>query len=114
MLKTKKHERRAGLRRRQITQVAMDLFARQGFDGTGTRRIADRAGASGGIIFATSRVQKAYTGRFLKTNCHQTKQNGRTGKATRDQRARLPGATFSAAGPRKAGRDNGPRSTERV
>ncbi len=50
MFKIKKHERRAGQRRRQITQVAIDLFARPGFDGTTTRRIADQAGVSEVII----------------------------------------------------------------
>ena len=38
-------------RRRQIMQVAMDLFAQKGFDGTTTREIADRAGVNEAIIF---------------------------------------------------------------
>src|SRR5438132_3762359 len=57
----------AGQRRRQITQVAMGLFARQGFDGTTTRRIAEPARVSEVIIFATFRVQKTYTRGLLKT-----------------------------------------------
>src|SRR5207249_8133297 len=95
----------AGQRRRQITQVAMGLFARQGFGGTTTRHIAEPARVSEVIIFATFRLEKTYTERLLKTKCHPTKQNGRTEKTTGDQRARLPGATFPAAGPRKAGRE---------
>jgi AcrR family transcriptional regulator len=38
-------------RRRQIMQVAMGLFARQGFKGTTTRQIADRAGVNEAIVF---------------------------------------------------------------
>jgi TetR/AcrR family transcriptional regulator len=38
-------------RRRQIMQVAMDLFARQGFNGTTTREIADQAGVNEAIVF---------------------------------------------------------------
>src|SRR5205807_6692887 len=72
MREIKKHERRAGQRRRQITQVAMGLFARQGFDGTTTRRIAEPARVSEVIIFATFRVQKTYTRGLLKTKCRPT------------------------------------------
>jgi len=42
MLKIKKHERRAGQRRRQITLVTMDFFARQGFGGTTTSTLPNR------------------------------------------------------------------------
>ncbi|HUK87883.1 MAG TPA: TetR/AcrR family transcriptional regulator [Terriglobales bacterium] len=38
-------------RRQQIMQVAMELFARQGFNGTTTRQIADRAGVNEAIVF---------------------------------------------------------------
>ena len=38
-------------RRQQIMQVAMDLFARQGFKGTTTRQIADQAGVNEAIVF---------------------------------------------------------------
>jgi AcrR family transcriptional regulator len=38
-------------RRQQIMQVAMDLFARQGFNGTTTRQIADQAGVNEAIVF---------------------------------------------------------------
>ena len=38
-------------RRQQIKQVAMELFARQGFNGTTTRQIADRAGVNEAIVF---------------------------------------------------------------
>lgn len=38
-------------RREQIMQVAMGLFARQGFNGTTTRQIADAAGVNEAIIF---------------------------------------------------------------
>jgi len=42
---------RAADRHQQILQVAMELFARQGFRGTTTRRIAERAGINEAIIF---------------------------------------------------------------
>lgn len=38
-------------RRRQILEVAMRLFARQGFKGTTTRQIAERAGVNEALIF---------------------------------------------------------------
>lgn len=38
-------------RRNQILEVATDLFARQGFDGTTTRQIAERARVNEAIIF---------------------------------------------------------------
>ncbi len=42
---------RAQDRRRQILETAMDLFARNGYEGTTTRRIAERAGVNEAIIF---------------------------------------------------------------
>lgn len=41
----------AAQRRRQIIQVAMDLFSAKGFEGTTTREIARAAGVSEAIIF---------------------------------------------------------------
>ena len=41
----------AGDRRQQILEVATDLFARQGFNGTTTRQIAQRAAVNEAIIF---------------------------------------------------------------
>jgi AcrR family transcriptional regulator len=38
-------------RRRQLIQVAVDLFARQGFEGTTTKQIAESAGVNEAIIF---------------------------------------------------------------
>ena len=38
-------------RREQIMQAAKELFARQGFEGTTTRQIAERAGVNEAIIF---------------------------------------------------------------
>jgi AcrR family transcriptional regulator len=38
-------------RRKQILEVATSLFARQGFEGTTTRQIADRAGVNEALIF---------------------------------------------------------------
>src|SRR5512146_2153888 len=41
----------AGDRRQQILEVATELFARQGFSGTTTRQIAQRAAVNEAIIF---------------------------------------------------------------
>lgn len=41
----------AGDRRQQIMEVAKGLFARQGFDGTTTRQIAERAAVNEALIF---------------------------------------------------------------
>jgi len=46
------HKRMAGEdRRRQILQVAIELFSKRGFGGTTTKQIADAAGVSEAIIF---------------------------------------------------------------
>lgn len=47
-----RHTRVSGRdRRQQIIQVAMELFARQGFEGTTTRQIAERARVNEAILF---------------------------------------------------------------
>lgn len=48
---SKEHRIPARDRRQQIMQVAMELFARQGFKGTTTRQIAQRARVNEAIIF---------------------------------------------------------------
>lgn len=47
----KHHRLPAEDRRQQIMQVAMELFARQGFEGTTTRQIAKRARVNEAILF---------------------------------------------------------------
>src|SRR5499426_3640665 len=42
---------RAEDRRRQIVEVAAELFSQRGFNGTTTKEIAERAGVSQAIIF---------------------------------------------------------------
>ncbi len=49
--KTTTHKLPAAHRRRQIIQVAMNLFSAKGFEGTTTREIAKAAGVSEAIIF---------------------------------------------------------------
>jgi AcrR family transcriptional regulator len=44
-------QEQAALRRAQIVEVALRLFARQGFDGTSTKQIAQAAGVAEGLIF---------------------------------------------------------------
>jgi AcrR family transcriptional regulator len=44
-------EEQAALRRAQILEAALGLFARQGFDGTSTKQIAQSAGIAEGLIF---------------------------------------------------------------
>ena len=49
---SQQHKRMAGEdRRRQILQVAIELFSKRGFGGTTTKQIADAAGVSEAIIF---------------------------------------------------------------
>ena len=49
---TQQHKRMAGEdRRRQIIQVAIELFSKKGFGGTTTKQIADAAQVSEAIIF---------------------------------------------------------------
>jgi AcrR family transcriptional regulator len=49
--KTTTHKLPAAHRRRQIIQVAMNLFSAKGFEGTTTREISKAAGVSEAIIF---------------------------------------------------------------
>jgi AcrR family transcriptional regulator len=44
-------QQRALARRKQILETALHLFARQGFDGTSTKQIAQEAGIAEGLIF---------------------------------------------------------------
>src|SRR5689334_11362848 len=44
-------QEQAILRRAQILETALGLFARQGFDGTSTKQIAQSAGIAEGLIF---------------------------------------------------------------
>ena len=44
-------QQQAITRRRQILETALRLFARQGFDGTSTKQIAQAAGIAEGLIF---------------------------------------------------------------
>src|SRR5262245_3168783 len=44
-------QQQAAARRAQIVETALRLFARQGFDGTSTRQIAQEAGIAEGLIF---------------------------------------------------------------
>jgi AcrR family transcriptional regulator len=44
-------QEQAAERRAQILEVALGLFARQGFDGTSTKQIAQSAGIAEGLIF---------------------------------------------------------------
>ncbi len=50
-MRSKPHRVSATDRRRQIIDVAMQLFARQGFQGTTTRQIAERARVNEAILF---------------------------------------------------------------
>src|SRR4051812_36321752 len=44
-------QEQAALRRAQIVEAALELFARHGFDGTSTKQIAQAAGITEGLIF---------------------------------------------------------------
>jgi AcrR family transcriptional regulator len=44
-------QEQAALRRAQIVEAALELFARHGFDGTSTKQIAQAAGVAEGLIF---------------------------------------------------------------
>lgn len=57
-------------RRQQIIQVAMELFARQGFEGTTTRQIAERAHVNEALIFRHfSRKEDLYWA-VIEAKCH--------------------------------------------
>jgi AcrR family transcriptional regulator len=49
--KLTQRQQKALARRKQILETALSLFARQGFDGTSTKQIAQEAGIAEGLIF---------------------------------------------------------------
>ena len=46
-----KRQQQADARREQLLDVALDLFAKQGFDATSTQQIANAAGVTQGLVF---------------------------------------------------------------
>lgn len=63
-------------RRRQIMQVAENLFALQGYEGTTTRQIAERAGVSEAIIFRHfSRKENLYWA-IIDYKCQMARKPG--------------------------------------
>ncbi len=69
-MKDKNHEHGAEHRRGQIMQAAMRLFARQGFEGTTTREIAERAGMNEAIIFRHFPRKEDLYWAILENKCH--------------------------------------------
>ncbi|HXZ28779.1 MAG TPA: TetR/AcrR family transcriptional regulator [Terriglobales bacterium] len=57
-------------RRQQIMQVAMELFARQGFKGTTTRQIADQAGVNEAIVFRHFPCKDDLYWSVIESKCH--------------------------------------------
>ncbi len=78
-------------RHRQIISVAMQLFARQGFQGTTTRQIAERAHVNEAILFRHFRHKEDLYWAVLESKC-------RGARGRRDLQSRLR----RAAGPREA------------
>ena len=59
----------AGERRRQILAVATDLFARQGFQGTKTREISEKARVNEAILFRHFPTKEALYWAVLDEKC---------------------------------------------
>ena len=73
-------------RRRQILTVAAELFARQGFRGTTTRQIAERAGINEAILFHHFRRKEDLYWAILDDKCR-----GRGGRERLEAELRAPG-----------------------
>ena len=72
----KGHEHSAEQRRRQIMRAAMKLFAQQGFEGTTTRHIAERAHVNEAIIFRHFPRKEDLYWAILENKCHRTEEHG--------------------------------------
>lgn len=76
-------------RRQQIVEVAMALFARQGFRGTTTRQIAERARVNEAIIFRHFRRKEDLYWAVIEEKCRENPGQGEAGGdlvAHRDER----------------------------
>lgn len=59
----------AEVRRQQIVDVALELFARQGFEGTTTREIAERAGINEALLFRHFPTKDRLYSAVLEESC---------------------------------------------
>ncbi len=64
-------------RRQQIIDVATDLFARQGFEGTTTRQVAEAAGVNEAIIFRHFPTKEDLYWAIIEHKCHSRGENDR-------------------------------------
>src|ERR1700722_4656225 len=64
----------AGDRRRQLLEIAIDLFAKKGFAGTTTREIALAAGVTEAIIFRHFATKQDLYAAILDHSCSFTKE----------------------------------------
>src|SRR5579872_1057777 len=58
-------------RRQQLIEVALKLFAQQGYEGTTTRQIADHAGVTEAIIYRHFPAKEDLYWAVLETQCKQ-------------------------------------------
>jgi AcrR family transcriptional regulator len=63
----------AGDRRRQILNVAMKLFARQGYQGTTTQQIAKKAGVNEALIFRHFTSKEELYWAVIESNCRSAR-----------------------------------------
>jgi AcrR family transcriptional regulator len=61
-------QQQAIARRRQILETALRLFAKQGFDGTSTKQIAQEAGIAEGLIFHYFRTKEHLLTTMMETH----------------------------------------------
>ncbi len=66
------HRLKAGDRRRQLIEAAMDLFSRKGFAGTTTKEIALAAGVSEAIIFRHFATKRDLYTAIIEHNIHSS------------------------------------------
>jgi TetR/AcrR family transcriptional regulator len=63
-------------RRRQLIEVAIDLFSRRGFNGTTTKEIAAAAGVTEAIIFRHFATKRDLYSAILDTRCQSSESQG--------------------------------------
>lgn len=81
-----RHRISAPSRRQQILDVATGLFSRQGFKGTTTRQIADRAGVTEALIFRHFPHKQELYWAVIDRKCRMRGGKQRLGQTLRDGR----------------------------
>ncbi len=90
-----KRQRQADARREQLVDIALDLFAKQGFEATSTQQIAKAAGVTQGLVFHYFGSKEGLLAAVLSTRHSFTTQMGEL--LTEAEDSRMPVADLLRA-----------------